>query len=66
MIPRTMRACAVSAGLLALLLPTAAEARLGDSTLEVGDRGRDVKTAQRLIKDQNRWMERQSTCQSGF
>ena len=49
MIPKKMRACAVSAGLLTLLLPSAADARLGDTTLEMGDRGRDVKTAQKLL-----------------
>ena len=43
------RACAVGAGLAALMLPAGADARLGDTTLEVGDRGRDVKTAQKLL-----------------
>jgi peptidoglycan hydrolase-like protein with peptidoglycan-binding domain len=41
--------CAATAGLIALLLPAAAQARFGDSTLEVGDKGRDVKTAQRYL-----------------
>ncbi|MEA2445743.1 MAG: hypothetical protein QOJ12_3035 [Thermoleophilales bacterium] len=41
--------CATSAGLAALLLPAAADARLGDSTLQVGSRGRDVKIAQKLL-----------------
>ena len=43
------RACAVGAGLIALVVPGAADARLGDKTLELGDRGRDVKVAQRLL-----------------
>jgi hypothetical protein len=49
---RTMgrvRACAVSVGLLALMAPGAAEAKFGQQTLSVGDRGRDVKTAQRYL-----------------
>ena len=46
---RRVRACAVSAGLIALLLPSAAHARFGDDTLQVGDRGRDVKIAQRYL-----------------
>jgi peptidoglycan hydrolase-like protein with peptidoglycan-binding domain len=41
--------CAVSAGLIALMSPAAAEARFGDSTLAIGDKGRDVKTAQRYL-----------------
>jgi cell wall-associated NlpC family hydrolase len=53
MIPRTMRRaarlCAMSAGLATLLVPTAAEARFGKGTLEVGDRGRDVKIAQKYL-----------------
>jgi cell wall-associated NlpC family hydrolase len=50
--PRTMsraKVCAVSAGMMALMLPSAAEARFGDSTLKVGDRGRDVKLAQKYL-----------------
>ena len=43
------RTCAVSAGLIALLLPSAAQARFGDETLQIGDRGRDVKIAQRYL-----------------
>lgn len=39
----------VSAGLMVLMLPAAAEARFGDSTLTVGDRGRDVTVAQRYL-----------------
>jgi hypothetical protein len=31
------------------MLPVAADARLGDSTLKVGDHGRDVKIAQKLL-----------------
>jgi peptidoglycan hydrolase-like protein with peptidoglycan-binding domain len=46
---RRARVCAGSAGLAVLLLPAAAAARLGDSTLKVGDRGRDVKIAQKLL-----------------
>lgn len=46
---RRARICAISAGLIALLAPAAAEARLGDRTLSVGDRGRDVKHAQRYL-----------------
>src|SRR5215218_10328510 len=44
-----VRTCAVSAGLIALLIPSAAQARFGDDTLQVGDRGRDVKIAQRYL-----------------
>jgi peptidoglycan hydrolase-like protein with peptidoglycan-binding domain len=43
------RTCAVSAGLIALLLPSAAQAKFGDDTLQVGDRGRDVKIAQKYL-----------------
>jgi peptidoglycan hydrolase-like protein with peptidoglycan-binding domain len=43
------RRCAVSAGLIALLLPSAADARFGADTLQVGDRGRDVKIAQKYL-----------------
>jgi hypothetical protein len=32
-----------------MLVPSAADARLGDTTLKVGDRGRDVKMAQKLL-----------------
>jgi peptidoglycan hydrolase-like protein with peptidoglycan-binding domain len=46
---RRVRVCAANAALAALLLPVAADARLGDSTLKVGDRGRDVKIAQKLL-----------------
>ena len=52
MYKRTMgrvRACAVGAGLAVLMLPSAADAKFGDETLTVGDRGRDVKTAQRYL-----------------
>ena len=53
MIPRTMRrgarVCAVTTGLVALMLPAAAEARYGSGTLEIGDRGRDVKIAQKYL-----------------
>ena len=53
MIPRTIRRsarlCAVTAGLGALLLPSAADARFGKGTLEIGDRGRDVKIAQKYL-----------------
>jgi peptidoglycan hydrolase-like protein with peptidoglycan-binding domain len=41
--------CAAGAGLIALLLPSAAAARFGDDTLQVGDRGRDVKIAQKYL-----------------
>ena len=34
---------------MALLLPSGADARFGDDTLQVGDRGRDVKIAQRYL-----------------
>ncbi len=40
---------AVSAGLVALMLPSAAQARFGDETLSVGDRGSEVKTAQKYL-----------------
>jgi peptidoglycan hydrolase-like protein with peptidoglycan-binding domain len=43
------RTCAVSAGLIALLLPSAADARFGADTLQIGDRGRDVKIAQKYL-----------------
>jgi peptidoglycan hydrolase-like protein with peptidoglycan-binding domain len=43
------RTCVVSAGLIALLLPSAAQARFGDDTLQIGDRGRDVKMAQKYL-----------------
>ena len=46
---RRARLSAIGAGLVALLLPAAAQARFGDSTLEVGDKGRDVKIAQRYL-----------------
>jgi peptidoglycan hydrolase-like protein with peptidoglycan-binding domain len=46
---RRVRGCAANAGLAALLIPVAADARLGDSTLKVGDRGRDVLIAQKLL-----------------
>ena len=46
---RRARMCAASAGLIAVLLPAAAQARFGDQTLTVGDQGRDVKTAQRYL-----------------
>jgi hypothetical protein len=46
---RRARACAAGAGLIALLVPAAAQARYGDQTLSVGDRGRDVKIAQRYL-----------------
>jgi hypothetical protein len=46
---RRARVCAVNAGLAALLFPVAADARFGHSTLKVGDRGRDVKIAQKLL-----------------
>ena len=53
MIPRTMRrgarVCAVTTGLVALMLPGAAEARYGSGTLEMGDRGRDVKIMQKYL-----------------
>jgi hypothetical protein len=53
MISRTMRQrtrmCAGSAALITLLVPGVADARLGDSTLAIGDRGRDVKIAQKLL-----------------
>ena len=39
----------VSVALAALMVPTAAQARFGDDTLSVGDRGRDVKTAQKYL-----------------
>ena len=32
-----------------MLIPGAAEARFGDETLTVGDRGRDVKIAQKYL-----------------
>jgi peptidoglycan hydrolase-like protein with peptidoglycan-binding domain len=43
------RLCAVSAGLITLLTPGVAEARFGDETLQIGDRGRDVKIAQKYL-----------------
>ena len=46
---RRARTCVLSAGLIALMAPAAAEARFGDETLSVGDRGRDVKVAQRYL-----------------
>jgi cell wall-associated NlpC family hydrolase len=49
---RTMvraRRCALGAGLTVLMAPGAADAKLGDRTLKIGDRGRDVKTAQRYL-----------------
>ena len=46
---RRARRCAVSAGLIAMLVPSAAQARFGDDTLQVGDRGRDVKIAQKYL-----------------
>ncbi len=53
MTPRTMRrtarGLAVSAGLAVLMLPSAADARFGRGTLEIGDRGRDVKIAQKYL-----------------
>ena len=39
----------MSAVLIALMLPSAAQARFGDETLSVGDRGKDVKTAQKYL-----------------
>src|SRR5215213_3657701 len=44
-----VRTCAISAGLIALLIPSVAQARFGDDTLQIGDRGRDVKIAQRYL-----------------
>ena len=53
MIPRTMRraarTCALGAGIVALVLPAAADARYGSGTLEMGDRGRDVKIMQKYL-----------------
>jgi peptidoglycan hydrolase-like protein with peptidoglycan-binding domain len=46
---RRARICAVSAGLTTLLTPAAADARFGDDTLQIGDRGRDVKIAQKYL-----------------
>src|SRR4051794_21428672 len=46
---RRARACAAGAGLIALLVPAAAPARFGDQTPSLGDRGRDVKIAQRYL-----------------
>jgi hypothetical protein len=46
---RRARTCAASAGLIAVMLPAVAEARFGDQTLKVGDKGRDVKVAQRYL-----------------
>jgi peptidoglycan hydrolase-like protein with peptidoglycan-binding domain len=46
---RRVRVCAVSAGVMTLLTPAAAEARFGDETLQIGDRGRDVKIAQKYL-----------------
>jgi peptidoglycan hydrolase-like protein with peptidoglycan-binding domain len=43
------RICAVSAGLITLLTPAVADARFGDETLRIGDRGRDVKIAQKYL-----------------
>ena len=43
------RTPAVCAGLIALLLPATADARFGDETLKIGDRGRDVKIAQKYL-----------------
>jgi peptidoglycan hydrolase-like protein with peptidoglycan-binding domain len=48
-LPRRVRVCAVSAGLMTLLTPVAADARFGDATLQIGDRGRDVKIAQKYL-----------------
>jgi peptidoglycan hydrolase-like protein with peptidoglycan-binding domain len=46
---RRARVCAASAGLLTLLTPAVADARFGDDTLQIGDRGRDVKIAQKYL-----------------
>jgi peptidoglycan hydrolase-like protein with peptidoglycan-binding domain len=46
---RRARTCAVAAGLIAAVLPATADARWGASTLEVGDKGRDVKIAQKYL-----------------
>jgi hypothetical protein len=43
------RTLAVCAGLIALLIPATADARFGDETLRIGDRGRDVKIAQKYL-----------------
>jgi hypothetical protein len=43
------KVCVVSAGMMALMLPGVAEARFGDTTLKIGDRGRDVKIAQKYL-----------------
>ena len=43
------RTPAVCAGLIALLIPATADARFGDETLQIGDRGRDVKVAQKYL-----------------
>ena len=44
-----VRALAVCAGFVALLIPATADARFGDETLQIGDRGRDVKVAQKYL-----------------
>jgi cell wall-associated NlpC family hydrolase len=41
--------CLPGAALVVLLVPSAADARLGDSTLRIGSKGRDVKMAQKLL-----------------
>jgi hypothetical protein len=46
---RRTRVCAVSAALITLLTPAVADARFGDDTLQIGDRGRDVKIAQKYL-----------------
>lgn len=49
---RTMgraRVCAVIAGLVAAMAPGTADAKFGDKTLKIGDRGRDVKIAQKYL-----------------
>jgi peptidoglycan hydrolase-like protein with peptidoglycan-binding domain len=43
------RTCAASAALMTLLAPAVADARFGADTLQVGDRGRDVKIAQKYL-----------------
>src|SRR5262245_21577602 len=45
----TRRVCVSSAALLALLAPSAADARFGRGTLERGDSGRDVKILQKYL-----------------
>jgi peptidoglycan hydrolase-like protein with peptidoglycan-binding domain len=46
---RRARVCALSAGVMALMLPAAADARYGARTLKQGDRNHDVKVMQAFL-----------------